>query len=54
MKEKQAIKKTFAEYSSHYEESMDGELNRFWGWSYQQFLEELVTGVGVISNSWRN
>jgi ubiquinone/menaquinone biosynthesis C-methylase UbiE len=42
MKEKQAIKETFEEFSTHYEESVDGELNRFWGWSYAMFLEELV------------
>ena len=42
MKEKRAIQETFEEYSVHYEESMDGELNRFWGWSYAKFLEELV------------
>jgi len=50
MKEKQAIKKTFAEYSSHYEESMDGELNKFWGWSYQQFLEELVKRTPILED----
>jgi ubiquinone/menaquinone biosynthesis C-methylase UbiE len=42
MKEKQAVKETFEEFSIHYEESMDGELNRWWGWSYAKFLEELV------------
>ena len=42
MKEKLAIKKTFIELSTHYEESMDEELNKFWGWSYQTFIEELV------------
>ncbi len=42
MKEKQAIQETFKEYSVHYEESMDSELNRFWGWSYAKLLEELV------------
>ena len=42
MKEKKAIKETFEEYSAHYEESMESELDRFWGWSYAKFLEELV------------
>lgn len=42
MKEKQAIQEAFTELSSHYEEVVDGELNLFWGWSYHQFLEELV------------
>lgn len=43
MKEKQAIKQTFDELSSHYEDSIDWELNKFWGWSYQRFLDELVS-----------
>ena len=42
MREKRAIKETFIELSKHYEESMDEELNRFWGWSYRKFMEELV------------
>ena len=42
MEEKKAIKETFEEYSAHYEESMESELDRFWGWSYAKFLEELV------------
>lgn len=42
MKEKQAIKQTFTELSSHYEDAIDWELNKFWGWSYQRFLDELV------------
>ena len=47
MKEKQAIKETFEEYSAHYEESMDGELNRFWGWSYAKLLDEIVKRTPV-------
>ena len=50
MKEKQAIKETFSEYSAHYEESMEGELNKFWGWSYQQFLEELVKRTLILED----
>lgn len=42
MKEKRAIQETFEEYSVHYEESMDSELNRFWGWSYAKLLDELI------------
>jgi len=42
MKEKQAIKETFTDLSSHYEEAINWELNKFWGWSYQRFLDELV------------
>ena len=42
MKEKQAIREAFTEMSSHYEEVMDSELSLFWGWSYHQFLGELI------------
>jgi len=42
MKEKKAIENTFHKLSTHYEESMEGELNLFWGWSYQRFLDELI------------
>lgn len=42
MKEKQAIREAFTEMSSHYEEVMDSELSLFWGWSYQNFLGELI------------
>ena len=42
MKEKQAVKETFNELSSHYEDAINWELDKFWGWSYQRFLDELV------------
>jgi ubiquinone/menaquinone biosynthesis C-methylase UbiE len=42
MKDKQAIQEAFTEMSTHYEEVVDGELNLFWGWSYQNFLSELI------------
>lgn len=42
MKEKQAIQEAFSELASHYEEAVDDELNTFWGWSYQRFLDELL------------
>lgn len=42
MREKQAIREAFTEMSSHYEEVMDSELSLFWGWSYHQFLGELI------------
>ncbi|MCJ7734894.1 MAG: methyltransferase domain-containing protein [Anaerolineales bacterium] len=50
MKEKQAIKKFFTELSTHYEETMDGELKLFWGWSYQSFLEKLVNRTDIQKN----
>lgn len=42
MKEKQTIQDAFSEMSTHYEELVDGELNLFWGWSYENFVSELV------------
>ena len=50
MKEKQAVQEAFTELSSHYEEAVDGELNLFWGWSYQKFLEELVRQTIIQEN----
>ncbi len=50
MKEKQAVKEAFTELSSHYEETMDSELNTFWGWSYQKFIDQLVDRTEIIEN----
>ncbi len=50
MKEKQAVQEAFEELSPRYEEVVDGELNDFWGWSYNQFLEELVKQTDIQKN----
>jgi ubiquinone/menaquinone biosynthesis C-methylase UbiE len=50
MKEKIAVQKAFSELSSHYEQAVDSELKTFWGWSYQKFLEELVSRTNVREN----
>lgn len=42
MKDKQAIQEAFTEMSTHYEEVVNGELTLFWGWSYQNFISELI------------
>ncbi len=47
MKEKQAVQEAFTELSSHYEEAVDGELQAFWGWSYKDFVEELVKRTAI-------
>jgi len=47
MKEKKAIKETFKELSPRYEEAMDSELKLFWGWSYNKFLEELISRTDI-------
>lgn len=63
MNEKENIIETFTELAPRYEEVVDSELNRFWGWSYSAFVNELIkmtpippdgrmldlaTGTGVI------
>ncbi len=50
MKEKQVVKKAFTELSSHYEETVDGELQTFWGWSYQSFVDQLVDRTEILEN----
>lgn len=50
MKEKQAIQEAFTEMSTHYEEVVDGELDLFWGWSYDSFLTELVKHTHIQEN----
>lgn len=42
MSDKRYIIDAFTEISSRYEQVVDGELQRFWGWSYDSFVENLV------------
>jgi len=63
MNDKANIIETFTELAPRYEEVVDSELNRFWGWSYTAFIHQLIettpiptrgrildlaTGTGVI------
>jgi len=63
MEDKENIIETFTELAPRYEEVVDSELNRFWGWSYTDFINQLIqmtpipqrgrmldiaTGTGVI------
>jgi len=63
MNEKENIIETFTELAPRYEEVVNAELNRFWGWSYTGFVNQLLqatpfptkgkmldlaTGTGVI------
>ena len=50
MKEKQVVQEAFTELSSHYEETVDGELQTFWGWSYQGFVDQLVDRTEILEN----
>ena len=42
MSEKHYIVEAFSEISSSYEQVVDAELQRFWGWSYDGFVNHLV------------
>jgi demethylmenaquinone methyltransferase/2-methoxy-6-polyprenyl-1,4-benzoquinol methylase len=63
MDNKENIIETFTELAPRYEEVVNAELNRFWGWSYAGFVDQLIqmtplspgtrmldiaTGTGVI------
>ncbi len=42
MSEKQAIIEAFTELAPRYEQVVNSELQRFWGWSYDGFIENLI------------
>jgi ubiquinone/menaquinone biosynthesis C-methylase UbiE len=42
MKEKNFMVDAFSEIASHYEQVVDGELKRFWGWSYDGFIDHMI------------
>jgi ubiquinone/menaquinone biosynthesis C-methylase UbiE len=63
MSERESIIEAFTELAPRYEQVVDGELRRFWGWSYDGFIENMInmttfkpndvvldvaTGTGVI------
>lgn len=63
MDDKEHLIETFTELAPRYEEVVDAELGRFWGWSYTGFVNQLIqttpmpesgkmldlaTGTGVI------
>ena len=42
MNEQEHVIETFTEMASRYEKLMNNELNRFWGFSYPEFVHELI------------
>ncbi len=42
MGDERAIIEAFTELSPRYEQVVDGELNKFWGWSYAGFIDNLI------------
>jgi ubiquinone/menaquinone biosynthesis C-methylase UbiE len=49
MKERDRIVTAFSEMSQRYETKMNNELNRFWGWSYEEFVNSLLKNVQIKS-----
>ena len=42
MSDKKFIVDAFSDIASHYEEVVDSELRKFWGWSYDGFIDNLI------------
>lgn len=42
MKKQDVVVEAFTELAPRYEKVVDGELKRFWGWSYSGFVDRLV------------
>lgn len=42
MEEQEVVVEAFTELASRYEGVVDSELNRFWGWSYDRFVNRLI------------
>ncbi len=51
MKEKRSVHEAFTEMAPRYEEVVDGELQTFWGWSYHNFLNQLLLHT-PIQDGW--
>jgi len=49
MSERHYIVEAFSELSSRYEQVVDAELQRFWGWSYDGFVDNMVNLTKIQS-----
>ncbi len=47
MKDKENIIEAFSEMAPRYEQVVDSELNRFWGWSYNGFVNVLLASTPI-------
>lgn len=47
MQERHDIVEAFSELSPQYEKVVDRELTTFWGWSYEEFLREMLSQVRI-------
>ena len=49
MEEKETIVEAFTELAPRYEYIVDKELQKFWGWSYQSFIDNLIASTPTSS-----
>lgn len=49
MEEKEVVVEAFTELAPRYEKVVDNELNKFWGWSYEGFIQFLIENT-IIEN----
>jgi ubiquinone/menaquinone biosynthesis C-methylase UbiE len=47
---KRAIEQAFAEMAPRYEQVVDSELRLIWGWSYQEFVDQLIQSTSIEDN----
>lgn len=50
MNDKHFVVDAFSEIASRYESVVDGELRKFWGWSYEGFIENMVNHTSIGQN----
>jgi len=50
MNDKNNIIETFTELAPRYEEVVNAELGRFWGWSYTGFVNQLIQATPIPDN----
>src|SRR5512146_137953 len=50
MNDKRFIVNAFSEIATRYEQVVDGELQRFWGWSYDGFIDNLLRCTPLREN----
>lgn len=50
MESRKNIIDTFTELAPRYEQVVDSELKRFWGWSYQGFVDHLISNTQISSD----
>jgi len=47
MKEKDPVHEAFTELAPRYEQAVGQELQTFWGWSYQDFIDQLIKRINL-------